>query len=213
MGNSQTQTPSPSDPKSLSQINSDVARLNKLLGNPELIKHLGCQLHVESFSFTELLFQSIFCGSSAGPLLRLEIRKQGRIEEIGLRLSSFERLNRIVNNYSEVISNTTPGRNSKQKSLQSLPTADDEKLFINEEGICVICFKNPVQLLLWCKHGYCEECCNSWFEERKKRECPMCRKKATKNWKMSISRLDPGLQLKAQLVTFVNKKTMFLKLK
>jgi len=47
--------------------------------------------------------------------------------------------------------NTTPGKTPKQKSLESLPTREDEKLFLSEEGLCVICFKNPTQLLLWCR--------------------------------------------------------------
>jgi len=47
--------------------------------------------------------------------------------------------------------NTTPGKNAKQMPLESLPTATDEKLFLSEEGQCVICFKNPIQLLLWCR--------------------------------------------------------------
>ena len=40
-------------------------------------------------------------------------------------------------------------------------------------NLCGICFERPMQVVMQCKHAYCEECAKSWLN--KSDECPMCR--------------------------------------
>ncbi|KAM9361393.1 uncharacterized protein ABDE67_022459 [Symphorus nematophorus] len=50
-----------------------------------------------------------------------------------------------------------------------------------EDFFCSIChefFRDPV--LLSCSHSFCKDCLKSWWKEKQKRECPLCRTKSSK---------------------------------
>jgi hypothetical protein len=48
----------------------------------------------------------------------------------------------------------------------------EEKQSMKEEECC-ICLDNPVNLVLDCSHGFCEDCISDWQKQQK--SCPVCR--------------------------------------
>uniref|UniRef100_A0A3B3UZP4 Tripartite motif-containing protein 35-like n=1 Tax=Poecilia latipinna TaxID=48699 RepID=A0A3B3UZP4_9TELE len=50
-----------------------------------------------------------------------------------------------------------------------------------EDLCCLIChdiFKNPV--ILSCSHSFCKECLQNWWREKPERECPVCKRKSSR---------------------------------
>ncbi|XP_074535587.1 zinc-binding protein A33-like [Halichoeres trimaculatus] len=52
---------------------------------------------------------------------------------------------------------------------------------VEEEMICPVCceiFKDPV--LLSCTHSICKDCLQSWWKQKPTRECPVCKRRSSK---------------------------------
>ncbi|XP_031159465.1 nuclear factor 7, ovary-like [Sander lucioperca] len=52
-----------------------------------------------------------------------------------------------------------------------------------EDLCCPVChdvFRNPV--LLSCSHSFCKECLQSWWREKPTKECPVCKKRSSKEF-------------------------------
>ncbi|XP_074535159.1 nuclear factor 7, brain-like [Halichoeres trimaculatus] len=52
---------------------------------------------------------------------------------------------------------------------------------VEEEMICPVChevYKDPV--ILSCSHSFCKDCLQSWWREKEDRECPVCKRKSSK---------------------------------
>ncbi|XP_035261838.1 tripartite motif-containing protein 35-like [Anguilla anguilla] len=79
----------------------------------------------------------------------------------------------------------------------------EAKALIPEDELCcsVCCdiFKEPV--LLKCSHSFCRECVQQYWKEKRSRECPICRRKA--------SREDPpiNLALRSIVESYLKQKT------
>uniref|UniRef100_A0A3B3UZB0 RING-type domain-containing protein n=1 Tax=Poecilia latipinna TaxID=48699 RepID=A0A3B3UZB0_9TELE len=53
---------------------------------------------------------------------------------------------------------------------------------LEEDLCCPICqdiFKDPV--LLSCSHSFCKECLKNWWREKPERECPICKRKSSRD--------------------------------
>ncbi|XP_074535755.1 nuclear factor 7, brain-like [Halichoeres trimaculatus] len=53
---------------------------------------------------------------------------------------------------------------------------------VEEEMICPVCceiFKDPV--LLSCTHSFCKDCLQSWWKQKSTRECPVCKRRSSKD--------------------------------
>ncbi|XP_008273823.1 zinc-binding protein A33-like [Stegastes partitus] len=53
---------------------------------------------------------------------------------------------------------------------------------LEEDLCCPVCheiFKDPV--IMSCSHSFCKVCLQSWWAQREKRNCPLCKKKSTKD--------------------------------
>jgi len=44
-----------------------------------------------------------------------------------------------------------------------------------EDTLCSVCYSNRVGFMLKCEHSFCLECCKSWFTEKGKKDCPLCK--------------------------------------
>uniref|UniRef100_A0A672K905 RING-type domain-containing protein n=2 Tax=Sinocyclocheilus grahami TaxID=75366 RepID=A0A672K905_SINGR len=56
-----------------------------------------------------------------------------------------------------------------------------------EELSCPVCceiFKDPV--LLSCSHSFCKECLQQFWKTKKTQECPVCRRRSSKQEPLSI---------------------------
>ncbi|KAG7492575.1 hypothetical protein MATL_G00015700 [Megalops atlanticus] len=74
-------------------------------------------------------------------------------------------------------------------------------LFLEEELCCSVCceiFKDPV--VLGCSHSFCNICLQRCWEEKKSRECPICRRKA-------LSKPTVSLVLKNIVESYLKQKT------
>ncbi|KAJ8268833.1 hypothetical protein COCON_G00114400 [Conger conger] len=79
----------------------------------------------------------------------------------------------------------------------------EAKALIPEDDLCCsVCFdifKDPV--ILKCSHSFCRVCLQQFWEEKSSRECPICRRKASKE------DLPPNLALRSIVESYLKQKT------
>ncbi|KAM7003207.1 nuclear factor 7, brain-like [Tautogolabrus adspersus] len=71
---------------------------------------------------------------------------------------------------------------------------------LEEYLCCPVCkdiFKDPV--ILSCSHSFCKDCLQSWWKERENKECPVCRRRNSKE-------LPPNLALKNLCEIFMQER-------
>ncbi|XP_059208032.1 E3 ubiquitin-protein ligase TRIM35-like [Centropristis striata] len=72
---------------------------------------------------------------------------------------------------------------------------------LEEDLCCSVChdiFKDPV--LLSCSHSFCRDCLQSWWTGKPTRECPVCKRRSSKD------RLPPNLALKNLCESFLQER-------
>ncbi|XP_059206773.1 nuclear factor 7, ovary-like [Centropristis striata] len=72
---------------------------------------------------------------------------------------------------------------------------------LEEELCCPVCqdvFKDPV--ILTCHHSFCRDCLQSWWTEKDTRECPVCKRKDSKEI------LPPNFALKSVCEAFLQER-------
>ncbi|XP_034557210.1 E3 ubiquitin-protein ligase TRIM39-like [Notolabrus celidotus] len=72
---------------------------------------------------------------------------------------------------------------------------------LEEDLSCPVChdiFKDPV--ILSCSHSFCKDCLQSWWREKEDKECPLCKKRQSKNI------LPPNFALKNLCESFLQER-------
>ncbi|XP_037622299.1 E3 ubiquitin-protein ligase TRIM39-like [Sebastes umbrosus] len=72
---------------------------------------------------------------------------------------------------------------------------------LEDDLCCSVChdiFKDPV--ILSCSHSFCKVCLQSWWTEKHVRECPLCKRRSSKNI------LPPNLDLKNVCESFLQER-------
>ncbi|XP_034534653.1 nuclear factor 7, ovary-like [Notolabrus celidotus] len=72
---------------------------------------------------------------------------------------------------------------------------------LEEDLSCPVCheiFKDPV--ILSCLHSFCKDCLQSWWREKEDKECPLCKKRHSKE------RLPPNFALKNLCESFLQER-------
>jgi len=63
-----------------------------------------------------------------------------------------------------------------KKKKSGLKKLFSKKKTFNKDDFCGVCRETTIDWKTDCSHNFCDKCAKSWFEQRNKTACPLCRR-------------------------------------
>jgi len=235
---SSTQIIQQSKKKSFDDLKIDLVNLSDTLSENQFVHDIGRRMFIKIKEIGPEFLTNLVYTISDKAKFELMIEDANKYERVVLSLEEFYRFYHLVITYSMITSFQTPksvgdrrnladsDENSKENNEtqwnSTYPSTRHRSSTLNEAKICVICFSKPIQVVLPCLHGFCEDCCAGWYEGKQKNECLMCRTPMGDGaWynktfeimsKDAIKERNHGGVGKNDIITFVNSRTKKVKL-